>query len=93
MHQSGNYIFNRPVQRARANVQFVPGSFAALPCLGNRYMTIGFGRALNRDNRLFQLAIKISGIDCPENLFKVSCGSASFDGFFHGVILAFVFLE
>lgn len=93
MHQSGNHIFDWPVQRARANVQLVPGALAPLPRFGNGHMPVGFGCALDRDNRLFQLTIKISGIDCPKNLFKVSCGAAGFDGFFHGVILAFAFSE
>lgn len=83
MKHRSNYIFNRTVQRSRADVQFMAGGAALVPCLGNGYMTIGPRGALYGDDGFFQLSAEVFGVQRSENLFKVSCGPGSLDGLFH----------
>lgn len=59
--------------------------------LGYGDMSVGSGRALNRDDGFLQFAVEILRVQCAENFLKVTCSSACFDGFFHFRILTFVF--
>lgn len=89
MQHSGNHIFDGPVQRSRADVQFMAGGRSLVPCFGNGNMTIGPRGALYGDDGFFQLSAEVFGVQCSENLFKVSSGPGSFNGLFHFLFLAF----
>lgn len=68
MDQSAYDINDVPIECTRADVQLVPGGIASLPCFGYGDMSVGFGRALNRDDRLLQLPAEIFGVYSSENL-------------------------
>lgn len=89
MQHGGNHIFDGPVQRSRADVQFMAGGRSLVPCLGDGHMAVSPRGALYCDDGFFQLSAEIFGVQCSENLFKVSSGPGSLDGFFHFQFLAF----
>lgn len=86
-----HHVFYWACKRSCADVKLVAGCIASLPCFGYGDVSVGSGRALNRDDGFFQLAVEILRVQSAENFLKVSCSSACFDGFFHFRILTFVF--
>lgn len=91
MEGGRHQVFYWACKRSCADVKLVAGCIASLPCLGYGDMSVGSGRALNRDDGFLQFAVEILRVQCAENFLKVTCSSACFDGFFHFRILTFVF--
>lgn len=89
VQHGGNHIFDGPVQRSRADVQFMAGGRSLVPCFCNSYMAVSPRGALYGDDGFFQLSAEVFGVQCSENLFKVSSGPGSFNGLFHFLFLAF----
>lgn len=91
VQHGGDHVLDWAVQRPRADVQFMAGGRSLVPCFGNSNMTIGPRGALYGDDGFLQLPAEVFGVQCSENLFKVSSGPGSLDGFFHFRFLAFAF--
>lgn len=90
VHHRGYYVLDRPFQRLRSDVQFVPPFISsAFPDLRHGNVSVGSRCALDGDNWFFQLPAKPVVIQCAENLLEVSCRSACLDCLFQLVHLLF----
>ena len=83
MEQRGDDVLDRPVQCPCAEVELVPLFLAALPGLAHCHMTVGLRCTLDRDDRLFQIPIKVTVIECPKHLLQIPGCSAGLYGLFH----------
>ena len=68
-----------------------PLAIGKQPCFANGDVPVCPRRIGQGNDWFLQLSIKIAFIQCPENLFQISGGSAGLYGFFHGTSLPIVF--